>query len=111
MANDELHDAGKCDPDTCTMCWAEQDAAERAAATPQKKKVYRFTFKAGDAIQAQFIDDDGLGVLAQLETFCRQIREASAAGDELPELNIAVETGAMTEEEFAALPNFDDGAV
>lgn len=98
------HDAGKCDPDVCSICETEQLELERAA--PPKKRVYRFTIKAGDAVAAQFIDDDGKGVLAQLEAACEQLR-----ADEMPELNFSIETGEMTDDEFGALPEFDDGAV
>jgi hypothetical protein len=66
---------------------------------PPKKRVYRYTTPG-----AQFVDDDGAGVLAQLEAACEQLR----AG-ELVELNFTVETGEMTDEEFNALPEFDVG--
>jgi hypothetical protein len=69
---------------------------------PPKKRVYRYTEKAADgSIAAQFVDDDGAGVLAQLEPVCKALR-----GGEPIELHFTVETGEMTEEEFDALPEF-----
>jgi hypothetical protein len=73
---------------------------------PPKKRVYRYTEKTADgSFAAQFVDDDGAGVLAQLEAACKRLRSG-----ELDELNFTVETGEMTDEEFNALPEFDVGA-
>jgi DnaJ-class molecular chaperone len=79
------------------------DCRGQGTRPPPKKRVYRYTEKTADgAVAGQFVDDDGAGVLAQLEAACKALR----AGEPV-DLNFTVETGEMTQAEFDALPEFE----